>query len=230
MNYPEGGSMKKILFVVTSNNQMGRSDKATGAYLPEISHPYEVLSKDFAIDFTSPKGGEIPLIGIDKNDKANVKFLENEDAMKKLMNSLKPEDVKPEDYSAVFYAGGHGTMWDFPDNEALQKTAATIYENAGIVGAVCHGPAGLVNIKLNNGEYLIKGKKVAGFTNAEESAAGLDEVIPFFLAEKMVERGGIYTGAGVWEKHVVADGRLVTGQNPASAYGVAEAMASLLKS
>ena len=221
--------MKKILFVVTSNNKMGESGKATGAYLPEISHPYEVLSKEYEIDFTSPQGGKITLIGIDKSDEANVRFLENEQAMHALMNSKKPEEINPEEYAAIFYAGGHGTMWDFPDNTALQTKAAAVYENGGVVGAVCHGPAGLVNIKLKNGEYLLNGKKVAGFTNDEEVAAGLESTVPFFLAEKMEERGAVHTSADVWEKHVVTDGRLVTGQNPASAYGVAEEMAGLLK-
>jgi putative intracellular protease/amidase len=220
---------ERILFVVTSNDKMGAAGKPTGAYLPEIAHPYEVLSKDYEIDFTSPIGGTIPLIGIDKSDKSNVSFLENEVAMNKLMNSMKPEDINAAEYAAIFYAGGHGTMWDFPDNESLQKKAAEIYEMGGVIGAVCHGPAGLVNIRLSNGQYLLKGKNVAGFTNEEESAAGLEKTVPFFLADKMKEAGASHSGAGVWEKHVVADGRLVTGQNPASAYGVAEEILKKLK-
>lgn len=120
-------------------------------------------------------------------------------------------------------------MWDFPDHAELANIAASIYENNGVVGAVCHGPAGLVNLKLSNGEYLIAGKTATGFTNEEEAAVGLTEVVPFLLESKLIERGATYEKAPNFQEKVVVSSRLVTGQNPASAAGVAEAMAALMK-
>jgi putative intracellular protease/amidase len=120
-------------------------------------------------------------------------------------------------------------MWDFPGNTRLAKISAAIYEEGGVVGAVCHGPSGLVNIKLSNGRYLIESKEVAAFTNDEERAVGLAEVVPFLLADKLVERGAIHRPAPNWQEHVIVSDRLVTGQNPASAEGVGQAIARLLQ-
>jgi putative intracellular protease/amidase len=144
-------------------------------------------------------------------------------------NTLTPAQVEPSHYDAIFFAGGHGTMWDFPDNERLARIAATIYEQGGIVGAVCHGPAGLVNIKLTDGSHLIAGKTVAGFTNEEEAAVGLSDVVPFLLVSKLSDRGAIHTKANNFQAHVVVSDRLVTGQNPASAKGVGVEMVKLMK-
>ena len=132
-------------------------------------------------------------------------------------------------YAAIFFAGGHGTMWDFPDDARLQRLTATIYEKGGVVGAVCHGPAALVNVKLSDGSYLVAGRTVAGFTNEEEEAVGLTKVVPFLLESRMIERGATITKAANFQAHSVADARVVTGQNPASATGVAEKIVGLLK-
>jgi putative intracellular protease/amidase len=149
--------------------------------------------------------------------------------MAKLERSAVPAAVDPSAYRAVFYAGGHGTMWDLPDDAGLARIATAIFEAGGVVSAVCHGPVGLVNVKLSDGSYLIAGKEVAAFTNDEERAMKLAEVVPFLLVDKLVERGARHRAAADWKPLTVVDGRLVTGQNPASAVGVAEAVVKLLQ-
>ena len=221
---------KKILFVVTSHDKKGSTGEPTGYYLGEVSHPWEVLhDAGYTIDFVSPKGGKAPVDGFDLSDPVNREFWEDKVYHTKIQNTLKPLQVKPEEYVAIFYAGGHGAMWDLADNMDLAAIAAKIYEKGGIVSAVCHGPAGLVNIKLSNGKYLVDGKKVNAFTNEEEDAVGLTKVVPFLLESKLIERGAKFEKSGLWQPHVVSDQRLITGQNPQSAKKVGEAMLSELK-
>ncbi|ETZ21190.1 type 1 glutamine amidotransferase domain-containing protein [Pedobacter sp. V48] len=220
---------KKILFVVTSHDKKGSTGEHTGYYLGEVTHAWKVL-KDagYEIDFVSPKGGQPPIDGLDLSDAVNKEFWDDQYYHNKINHSLKPAEVNPEEYAAIYYAGGHGAVWDFPDNEEISAIATKIYENNGIVSAVCHGPAGIVNIKLSDGKYLITGKKVNGFTNEEEVAVKLDKVVPFLLEDKLIERGGIYEKSAPWQEHVVTDQRLVTGQNPQSAHAVGEAVLALL--
>lgn len=221
---------KKILFVVTSHDKKGSTGEPTGFYLGEAAHPWEVLhDAGYVIDFVSPKGGKAPVDGFDLTDPVNKKFWENAEYHKKIENTLKPSDVKPGDYAAIYYAGGHGAMWDFADNTALQQIASAIYEKGGVVGAVCHGPAGLVNIKLSNGKYLVDGKKINAFTNEEEEAVGLTKVVPFLLEDGLIKHGAKFEKSGLWQVHVTVDNRVVTGQNPQSAKGVGEAMLTELK-
>lgn len=216
---------KKILFVVTSHAEKGNTGEKTGYYLGEVSHPWKVLTDaGYEIDFVSPKGGEPPVDGFDLNDPENKAFWENKYYHNKITHSLKPADVKPSDYVAIFYAGGHGAMWDLPQNTEIAAIAAKIYEANGVVAAVCHGPAGLVNIKLSDGNYLIAGKMINGFSNDEESAVKLTSLVPFLLEDRLKERGGIYEKSGLWQEHVTVDQRLITGQNPQSAKGVGEAI------
>ncbi|SFC16253.1 Putative intracellular protease/amidase [Flexibacter flexilis DSM 6793] len=218
-------SSKKILFVVTSHDKKGSTGQPTGYYLGEVSHPWEVLHEaGYEIDFVSPKGGKAPVDGFDLKDATNQKFWENAKYHAKVENTLTPAQVKPSEYAAIFFAGGHGAVWDFPQNEELAKIAAQIYENQGVVSAVCHGPAALVGIKLSNGKYLVEGKKINAFTNEEETAVGLADVVPFLLESKLIERGAKFEKSGLWQPHVVADQRVITGQNPASAKGVGEAL------
>ena len=220
---------KKILFVVTSHDKKSNGDK-TGYFLSEVSHPWKVLTEaGYEIDFVSPLGGNPPVDGFDLKDVVNKEFWENEYYHNKITNSMKPSQVNASDYAAIYYAGGHGAMWDLPGNVEIAEIAAKIYENNGIVSAVCHGPAGLVNIKLSDGSFLIAGKKVNGFTNEEETIVGLTDVVPFMLEDKMKERGGIFEKSKPWQVHVVSDKRLITGQNPQSATGVGEAIKEALK-
>ncbi|MCR6640393.1 MAG: type 1 glutamine amidotransferase domain-containing protein [Sporocytophaga sp.] len=220
------GKMKtKILFVVTSHDKKGNTGKPTGFYLSEVAHPWEILQNaGYEIDFVSPKGGMPPVDGFDLEDPINKKFWENTEYKQKLEHTMKPSEVDPRQYIAIFYAGGHGAMWDFADNTELAKIAADIYERNGVVSAVCHGPAGLVNIKLSNGKYLVEGKKINAFTNEEEKAVGLSETVPFLLEQKLIERGAKFEKSGLWQVHVVTDQRVVTGQNPASATEVGKAI------
>ncbi|WP_345990407.1 type 1 glutamine amidotransferase domain-containing protein [Chryseobacterium sp. Chry.R1] len=216
---------KKILFVVTSHDKKGDTGESTGYYLGEVSHPWEVLHRaGYDIDFVSPKGGTPPVDGFDLKDPVNKEFWENKEYKNKIDHSLKPSEVKPSDYSAIFYAGGHGAMWDLADNTELASIASKIYENRGIVAGVCHGPAGLVNIKLKDGKYLVDGKKINAFTNEEESEVKLTNVVPFLLEDQLKARGAKFEKSGLWQTHVVTDQRVITGQNPQSAKAVGEAI------
>jgi putative intracellular protease/amidase len=216
---------KKILFVVTSHDKLGETGEATGYYLGEVTHPWAVLvDAGYEIDFVSPKGGNPPYYGANNEDLINQRFLADKEYQAKIQNTMKPSEVNPSDYTAILYAGGHGTMWDFADNTELALIAQKIYENNGIVSAVCHGPAGLVNIKLSNGKYLVDGKKINAFTNEEEIAVKLENVVPFSLETKLIERGAKFEKSGLWQPHVTVDQRVVTGQNPQSAHGVGEAV------
>ncbi|MBO9203030.1 MULTISPECIES: type 1 glutamine amidotransferase domain-containing protein [Niastella] len=224
------GMEKKILFVVTSHAQKGATGQSTGYYLAEVAHPWDVLhAAGYEIDFVSPKGGKAPVDGFNLEDPVNKKFWENQVYRRKVENTLKPSQVNASQYAAIFFAGGHGAMWDFKDDQEIAEIAREIYESNGVVSAVCHGPAGLVNIKLSNGKYLVEGKRINAFTNEEEAAVKLENVVPFLLESKLIELGAIFEKSGLWQKRVVVDQRLVTGQNPASAQGVGEAMLELLK-
>jgi putative intracellular protease/amidase len=224
-------TVKKVLIVLTSRDTLGDTGKETGFYLPEVTHPLDAFTRaGLAVDFVSPKGGKAPMTGIDLDHPLNKAFLENSELVSRVENTLNPSQIDPAEYNAIFYAGGHGTMWDFPDDAKLAAIAAAIYEAGGIVGAVCHGPAALVNIKLSNGEYLVANKTVSAFTNEEEAAVGLTEIVPFLLESKLIDRGANFTKVPNFQVSVVASDRLVTGQNPASAAGVGEQMVKLLNS
>ena len=221
---------KAVLVVLTSHSQMGDTGKPTGFFLGELTHPLEVFEKaGVPVELASIQGGEPPVDGLDLNDEINARYWNNPEFRAKLAATKKLSGLDPGDYSAVFFSGGHGTMWDFPDDAAVQKFAREIYEAGAPVGAVCHGPAALVNVKLSDGTYLVAGKEVSAFTNSEEEKVGLTKVVPFLLASKLEERGAKHLPAPDFQKQVVFSGRLVTGQNPASAAGVAEKMAEMLK-
>jgi putative intracellular protease/amidase len=225
----KGLSSKKVLFVVTSHSELGTTGKKTGAYITEITHPYHVLSaKKVQIDVASPKGGKTPLDGLDQADDITNALLKDDTFLKKLNNAIKLSDINPAKYDAIYFAGGHGTMYDLPDNEDVKRITAEIYENGGVVSAVCHGPVALVNVKLKNGKYLVENKGVAGFTNDEEEAVKLTSQMPFLLESKLIERGGKFTKAENFKKHVITSDRLITGQNPASATEVGERILKML--
>ena len=221
---------KPVLIVLTSHAKLGDTGKATGFFLGELTHPLEVFEKaGVPVELASIQGGEPPVDGLDLKDEINARYWNDPEFRAKLAATKQLSELDPADYSAVFFSGGHGTMWDFPDDAAVQKFAREIYEAGGPVGAVCHGPAALVNVKLSDGTYLVAGKEVSAFTNAEEEKVGLTKVVPFLLATKLEERGAKHIAAPDFEKQVVASGKLVTGQNPASASGVAEKIVGLLK-
>jgi putative intracellular protease/amidase len=219
---------QRILIATTSHDKKGSTGEPTGAYLPEIAHPYEVFARaGFTVELASVRGGAIPLDGVTDADADSTAFLEAH--RDELQQSLAAEAVDPARYQAIYFAGGHGAMWDLPDSAAFARVASAIYERGGAVAAVCHGPAALVNIRLTDGSWLLAGKRVSAFTNDEERAVKLDAVVPFLLADKLEERGAKHDPAPLWQKKVVVSDRLVTGQNPASAAGVAEAVVAVLR-
>jgi len=219
---------KKVLFVLTSNDRLGSSGEKTGAYLPEVVHAYEpIAAAGYDVVFASPAGGRPPLDGIDRDDAAVRGFLDDPETMAKLENTLRLADVDLAEYAAVYFPGGTGTMWDFPD-EKVGAVATQVYESGGVVAAVCHGPAALVNARLSDGDHLVAGRTVASFTDDEERADGNDEIVPFLLESTLIERGANHTKAPNFQEHVVVDGRLVTGQNPASAALVGRQLVSVL--
>lgn len=221
--------MKKVLFVLSSWEQFGNTGEKTGWWMSEAAHPWKKL-KDagFDVDFVSPMGGEPPVTGVDMNDPVNKEFMEDAVVAGKLKNTLTPSQVNKEDYVAIHYVGGHGACWDFPDNTELAALCTWFFENGRIVSAVCHGPSGLINVKLSSGVYLLKGKKVTGFSDKEEKEIKRCHDVPFLLQEQMMLRGGIYVIADNWSVNVQIDGRLVTGQNPQSAAAVGDAMVKLI--
>lgn len=219
---------KPVLFVLTSHGNKGDAGK-TGFYLGEVTHPLEVLQEaGIKVEFASIQGGEPPIDGMDLNDTVNAHFWKDEAFREAIRTTKRLDQVDPARYSAIFFAGGHGAMWDFPISAAVRTVARDIYEAGGFVSAVCHGPAALVNITLGDGSYLVAGKNIATFTDSEERAVGLDKTVPFLLASTLVERGAKHQPAPDWAVKVVTDGRLVTGQNPQSAAGVGAALRDLL--
>lgn len=222
----------KVLIVVTSHGQLGTTGKPTGYYLPEVSHPYAKFAElGIQVDVASPKGGKAPMdeTSRDLKDPVNRKLLDTKEFVEKLENTLALKNIDPSAYQAILFAGGHGTMWDFANSAEINKLSQSIYESGGVVAAVCHGPAALINIKLSNGKHLVAGKSVTGFSNAEEEAAELTKVMPFLLEDELKKRGAKFSAKPVWQANVVTDGRLITGQNPASAAGVGAEVAKLLK-
>ncbi|MFO0632274.1 MAG: type 1 glutamine amidotransferase domain-containing protein [Nannocystaceae bacterium] len=220
----------RILFVLTSHATIEATGKPTGAFLAEITHPYyELLAAGATVDFVSVRGGAVPLDGVDRKDPVNARGLDDAALMRALQTTAAPADLDAARYDAVFFAGGHGTMWDFRDARELAAIASRVYQRGGVVAAVCHGPAGLLGIELPDGRPLVAGKRVAAFTNEEERAVGLAEVVPFLLADALVAKGAQHVPGPKWAANVVVDERLVTGQNPASAIGVAKAIVELVQ-
>lgn len=221
--------VKRVCIAVTSTATKGDTGEATGYYLSEVSHPWHVLRKaGYGVDFISTLGGTAPAEGVDLDDPINAAFWNNAIYRGKIDHTLRPKAIHPEEYEALFFAGGHGAMWDFPDDADLAALTRAIYEQGGVVGAVCHGPAALVNVRLSDGNYLVAGKKVNSFTNAEECAVSMETIVPFMLETRLKERGALFENSALWQPHVTVDQRLVTGQNPQSAMGVAEAMVALM--
>jgi putative intracellular protease/amidase len=216
---------QKVLMVLTSHSQLGDTGEKTGFWLSELTHPYYAFKKaGYSIDVSSIKGGMAPIDpkSFDEPDDINQQFLQDAELMSKVIRTLPLSEIDPFDYQVVVFSGGWGAMWDFPSNEHVNRVVVTIYENNGIVSAICHGPAALIDIKLSNGEYLVSGKKVSALTNEEEELLGQKHIMPFLLQDKLIERGAEHIYGKPWKENVVVDGRLITGQNPASATKVAE--------
>ncbi len=219
---------KKVLFVLTSHDDLGGRRK-TGYFVGEAAHPWKVLTEaGVAVDLASIQGGAPPQDGRDESDETQNQFLADPRISAQLQDTPRLADVDAAGYDAVLFVGGHGTVWDFPDDPDVARVGRAVWEDGGVVAAVCHGPSALVNITLSDGSHLIDGRTVAGFSNAEESAMGLTDVVPFLLADALESRGATHTAGANFSEHVVVSDRLVTGQNPQSATRVGEEVLALL--
>lgn len=225
--------MKKILMVLTSHDQLGNTGKKTGFWLEEFAAPYYAL-KDAgaAVTVVSPAGGQPPLDPKsdepDAQTDATRRFKADADAQHVLASTGKLADVKADDFDAVFYPGGHGPLWDLADDKDSIALIEAMVAADKPVAAVCHAPGVLRNVKVADGSPLVKGKQVTGFTNTEEEGVGLTKVVPFLVEDMLKANGGNYTRGADWQSYVVTDGKLVTGQNPASSEAGAEALLKLL--
>ncbi|ESQ86207.1 dimethylallyltransferase [Asticcacaulis sp. AC466] len=223
----------KILMVLTSHDQLGDTGKKTGFWLEEFAAPYYVfLDAGAQVTVASPNGGQPPLDP--KSDEpsgqteATLRFKADAAAQAVLARTAKLSEVKAEDFDAVFYPGGHGPLWDLAEDKTSIALIEAFYTAGKPVGAVCHAPGVLRHVKTG-GEYLVKGKRVTGFTNSEEAAVGLTDVVPFLVEDELKGKGGLYEKGADWGPYVITDGHLVTGQNPASSEGGAKALLELLK-
>lgn len=224
----------KILMVLTSHDQLGDTGKKTGFWLEEFAAPYYALKDAGAeIVLASPKGGQPPLDPKsdepDAQTEATHRFKADEAAQKALASTVTLSSVKAEDFDAVFYPGGHGPLWDLAEDKASISLIEAFAKADKPVGAVCHAPGVFRHVKAPDGDFLVKGRKVTGFTNSEEEAVGLTDVVPFLVEDMLQANGGHYSKGADWASHVVTDGKLVTGQNPGSSEAAAEALLALLK-
>jgi putative intracellular protease/amidase len=225
-----------VLMILTSHNQLGTTGKPTGLWAEELTTPYYAL-QDAGIEVTlaSVQGGTPPFVAdslqVKPEDTGSTvtRFLADPVAMGKFNATHKAADMKAADFSAVFLPGGHGTMWDTAVDPATAQLVSDSFNAGKPTAAVCHGPAGLVNALRTDGKSILWGKKVNGFTNAEETAAGLMDVVPFHLESKMRELGGIFESGPNWAPYAVRDGHLITGQNPASSALVAQHVVAALQ-
>jgi putative intracellular protease/amidase len=218
----------KILAVVTSSNTMGNSDKSTGYELTELSRAYYVFEANgFDVDIASPLGGKPPVV-IDDDDmgKFDYAFLNDSIAQYKTSHTIAMNDVVAEEYKAIFFVGGKGAMFDFPDNKTIQAIVRNYYQSGKVIGAVCHGPAALVNVTLDNGRPLLENKKVSSFTNKEELLLIPDakSIFPFLLQDKLAAQGAQFNEGAMYLEKISHDKNLVTGQNPWSTWKLAETM------
>ncbi|KAI9353782.1 ThiJ/PfpI [Obelidium mucronatum] len=224
--------MKSILFVLTNHADLGTTGKKTGYWVSEVAHPYMHLRNNFKITFASPKGGVSPVdpgsVQAHAQDAEVLAFLADPTAKDLIANTKVLSTLKSADYDAIFYPGGHGPMYDLYSDATSLDFCRQIYEQNKVVAALCHGPAGIVQVKLSDGSFMIKGKNVTGFANSEEDAVQLSAFMPFLLEDQMKANGGVYSKAADWASKVVVDGKLVTGQNPASALELAKKLEELL--
>ena len=215
-----------ILMVLTSHSALGDTGEKTGFWVEEFAAPYYVLADAGAvITIASPAGGQPPVDpkseAADAQTPATERFYKDFEAIDKVANSVKLSYVKEADFDAVFYPGGHGPLWDLANDTNSILLIQDFYKNKKPIGFVCHAPAALIKVKDENGEALVKGKMVTGFSNAEEEAVQLTKVVPFLLEDELKKLGALYSNGADWSSYTKQDGLLITGQNPASSAAVA---------
>jgi putative intracellular protease/amidase len=225
---------KRILHVVSNVSHYADPTRPTGLWLSELTHAYDIFAaKGYEQRIVSPKGGVSPLepraLKWPLMDTSAKTWLTDKTRSARLSATLRPDEIDPADYDAIYFTGGHAVMWDFPDDEGLQRITRAIYERGRIVSSVCHGYCGLLNTRLSDGTLLVAGKRVTGFSWREEVLAGVARKMPYNAEAEMKRRGALYEKAFLpFVSYVVVDGRLVTGQNPRSAKATAEKVAALL--
>lgn len=227
-----GQGKEPILIVVTNHGELGDTGVPTGYFLAEVAHPWHVFKEaGYEVEFASPEGGFAPMDpkSFDLEDPVNKALWHDLQTVEALVHTKALAGLDLSEYAAIFFAGGHGTMWDFPDSPAVQKAIASFFESDRPVAAVCHGPAALVNVTLSNGKPLLEGRTANGFTDEEEARVNLTEVVPFLLESRMRELGANFTESAPFQSHVAVDGFLITGQNPASATATAEAVVKAIE-
>src|SRR5665213_362139 len=223
----------KILIVLTSHSALGNSGKKTGFWIEEFAAPYYVLADAGAlITIASPSGGQPPVDpkseGPAAQTAATKRFYADMDVIDKVANTIKLSDVNKDDYDAVFYPGGHGPLWDLANDKISIKLIEDFYNTQKPVAFVCHAPAALIKVKAENGQPLVKGKRVTGFSDTEEEAVGLAKVVPFLLEDELKKLGAHYSKGADWGSYAEQDGLLITGQNPASSEAVARLLLKAL--
>jgi putative intracellular protease/amidase len=223
----------KILIVLTSHSDLGNTGKKTGFWVEEFAAPYYVLTDAGAmITVASPDGGQPPVDpkseAPDAQTPATKRFYADLDAVDKVAGSVKLSEVNKDDYDAVFYPGGHGPLWDLANDANSIALIEGFYNTQKPIAFVCHAPAALIKVKAENGQPLVKGKKVTGFSDTEEEAVGLSKVVPFLLEEELKKLGAHYSKGADWSSHTEQDGLLITGQNPASSEAVAKLLLKTL--
>ncbi|HWP18946.1 MAG TPA: type 1 glutamine amidotransferase domain-containing protein [Burkholderiaceae bacterium] len=218
---------KRILMIVTSHDRMGDTGKPTGIWAEELAAPYWAFRDAGAeVDLASPQGGPVPLDPgsvkpVGQNEPAVDRFLTDETTQRLAASTRRVAEVDAAGYDALFFPGGHGTMWDLPHDEGVKRAVETAWAAGKVVAAVCHGPAGLVSARTPQGRSILEGRRVNGFTDAEEHEVGLAQTVPFLLERRMRELGGLFEHGNKWQAYAVRDGQLITGQNPQSSALVA---------
>lgn len=223
----------KILLVVTSHDQLGDTGKKTGFWLEELAAPYYAfIDAGAELTLASPAGGQPPLdpasSAPDAQTDATKRFEADKEAMQVLANTHKLADINLADFDAVFYPGGHGPLWDLAEDPASIRLIEEAIAANKPVATVCHAPGVLRHVKDSDGKPLVAGRKVTGFSNSEEDAVGLTQVVPFLVEDMLKDHGGQYTKGDDWSSHVEVDGLLITGQNPGSSEATAQALLKLL--
>lgn len=227
-------TMIKILIVLTSHGDLGNTGKKTGFWVEEFAAPYYVMvDAGVQITIVSPKGGQPPIDPKseqeDSQTEATRRFDKDVVLKDKLAHTLRISDVKAEDYDAVFYPGGHGPLWDLANDKNSISLIETFYQQGKPIAFVCHAPGALIHVKMPNGEPLVKGKDLTGFSNSEEEAVQLTNVVPFLLENEMIKLGANYSKGADWGAYVKKDGLLITGQNPASSESAAKVLLDILR-
>lgn len=224
----------KIVIVLTSHSKLGKTDGKTGFWIEEFATPYYLFQEaGVKITLASPAGGQPPIDpksdAPENQTESTIRYKKDEHLLDLMANTFRLQDISASNFDAIFYPGGHGPLWDLATDKNSIKLIEDFWDAKKPVATVCHSPSVLLNVKDEDGEYLVKGKQVTGFSNTEEVAVKLDKIVPFMLEDELKKKDAIYTKKEDWTSYVVKDGLLITGQNPASSGAVANELLSLLK-